>query len=242
MATPIDVSLDMITDAVKKQINGLAVPNLSIPEITNAIQNNDGMMVTILIDQSWYDYVPGEKEMTGTGAILGLHRVLITGFYLKADGTVWFHGRNHWGSEWGIKGDFEFNSALYLAKMSEPVVYTLIPSQILDVIHNSPVKPSYTFTAPFRMGQTSADITAWQNILKYEGLYPLGLKSDGTYAARTIAGTLAFQERYAIADFDTLSVENLGQSFGPVTMAKANELYSSPIKTKLSMGFKNPSM
>ncbi len=225
----LDVTLDMITDAIKKQINGYAVPNLTIPEILNAIQFNDGMLCTILIDESWYQYQPGVFELTGIGATLGLHRVLLTGFSTKADGSLWVRGRNSWGAEWGLGGDFEFKLTTYLAKMSEPVVYTLIPGQLLAEVHNLPVKPVSTLSVPLSVGMTNPDVVCWQNILKYEGLFPLGVKSNGTYGALTAAGTLAFKERYAIAPIDALGGNNVGTQ----TLAKVNELYGSQFKPKV---------
>ena len=229
---PLDITLEMVADAVKKQIAGVATPNVNLVEFMNAVQNDGGFMVTILIDESWYSYVPGKSELTGAGAILGLHRVVITGFHVNPDGTLWFHGRNSWGTEWGIGGDFEFNTALYLAKMSEPSVYTEIPAQLLTTIHNQPQKPVYAFSQPFSQGTTSPDVVAWQNILKYEGLLSLGVPSTGTYAALTTAATLAFQERYAVAGYDTLDTLD-GKNVGPATIAKANELYAPAYRPKI---------
>ena len=229
----LDITAAMIDDATTKKLPGYATPQLTVPEITNAIQTCDGLLVTVNIDDTWYRYVPGKQELDGSGSELGLHRILLTGFHVKADGMLWVHGRNSWGQNWGIGGDFEFCLAVYIAKMSDPRVYTAIPDEVLQKIHNLPIKPSYAFSVPFRSGMRGPDVAALQDILKYEGLFDLGVASNGIFGALTTKGALAFMERYAVTDIDTIKGDNQGMYIGPLTIAKLNELYGPAFKPKI---------
>jgi hypothetical protein len=72
--------------------------------------------------------------------------------------------------------------------------------------------------------EKDADIVALQNILKYEGLFPLNIDSTGNYYALTMAGVLAFQIKYNVANPGELN-QLQGRQAGPKTLEKLNELY-----------------
>lgn len=84
---------------------------------------------------------------------------------------------------------------------------------------NVTTKPIHTFTNWMKKGDKNDDVAALQDILKYEGMFPLDTDSTGLYGAITQAGVLKFQMKY-------LNVNNGGKQVGPQTMAKLNELYS----------------
>ncbi len=85
-------------------------------------------------------------------------------------------------------------------------------------------KPKYNFTKTFEFGSTSTDVQALQNILKYEGFYPMNTESTGYYGAITAKGLLAWQKKHAVApvvELDSLQ----GRRVGDKTRVILNELY-----------------
>lgn len=103
-----------------------------------------------------------------------------------------------------------------------------------------PEKPKYTFTKILEFialdneGRISNliknnaqkdDVIALQDILRWEGVFPVGQSSTGYYGALTAKGVLAFQKKYNVAP--TAELDSLmGKRVGAKTLAKLNELYS----------------
>lgn len=91
------------------------------------------------------------------------------------------------------------------------------------------VKPNYTFTKVMefeKIDTTAQDIKALQDILKYEGLFPISKSSTGFYGAITARAVLAWQKRYNVAPLPEL--ESLaGRRVGDKTIAKLNQLYGA---------------
>ena len=85
-------------------------------------------------------------------------------------------------------------------------------------------KPQYTFTVPMVFGETSDDIKALQNILKYEGLFPLNTSSTGYYGAITAKAVLQWQVKNAAAPLEELN-QLQGRRVGSKTIKKLNEIY-----------------
>ncbi len=68
-----------------------------------------------------------------------------------------------------------------------------------------------------------ADVTALQDILKYEGLFPSNIESTGYFGSITKDSVLKFQLKYGVV----ASANSAGAGrVGPLTRAKLNELYS----------------
>lgn len=80
-------------------------------------------------------------------------------------------------------------------------------------------KPIHTFTKYMKRGDKNNDISKLQDILKYEGLFPMDTDSTGLYGPATQRGVRLFQLKYKIKT-------NNGVQVGPLTIAKLNELYS----------------
>ena len=86
-------------------------------------------------------------------------------------------------------------------------------------------KPKYTFNMTLSFGQTNEHIKSLQDILKYEGMFPINTDSTGYYGSITSKGVLLFQKKYKVAS--DLELDQLqGKSVGPKTIIKLNELYS----------------
>ena len=86
-------------------------------------------------------------------------------------------------------------------------------------------KPKHKFTSILKFGETGEDIKALQDILKYEGLFPLNTDSTGYYGAITAKAVLDFQIKYNVADPLELN-QLVGRQAGKKTIAKLNELYA----------------
>jgi len=83
-------------------------------------------------------------------------------------------------------------------------------------------KPKHTFNVDLEFGQTNDEIKVLQDVLKYEGLFPLNTDSTGYYGAITKKSVEEFQLRYSVADATTPGFGRVG----PKTRRKLNELYS----------------
>lgn len=104
----------------------------------------------------------------------------------------------------------------------------------------NPNIPSYTFSKnltfipldamgnisdPIKNESQKADVIGLQNILKYEGFFPINVDSTGYYGSITAKHILAFQKKYKVdtdANLDAL----MGRSVGPKTIAVLNQMYS----------------
>lgn len=86
-------------------------------------------------------------------------------------------------------------------------------------------KPRYTFTKSMSFSTLyNADVVQLQNILKYEGFFPVNVESSGIYGSITANAVLGFQKKYEVADEQTLDLLN-GRQVGPSTLAKLNQLF-----------------
>lgn len=87
-----------------------------------------------------------------------------------------------------------------------------------------PSKPGYNFTRQLKYGETSRDVAALQDILKYEGLFPANVESTGRYLQITAKSVLAWQKKHKVASDAELNYLQ-GRVCGPKTIKKLNELY-----------------
>lgn len=82
----------------------------------------------------------------------------------------------------------------------------------------------YIFIHPMEFGQTSPDIKALQDILKYEGLYPSNVLSSGYYGAITSKAVLQWQQKHNVAPLEELA-QLAGRRVGDKTIAALNQIY-----------------
>lgn len=83
-------------------------------------------------------------------------------------------------------------------------------------------KPKYTFNVDLQFGMRSADVVALQNILKFEGFFPVNIESTGYFGAITKSGVQKYQDKHNIAH---ASDGGYGR-VGPKTRANLNTIYS----------------
>lgn len=78
-------------------------------------------------------------------------------------------------------------------------------------------KPKYTFTITTKLGSTGPDVKAFQEVLRYEGLYPTNVEITGYFGSVTKNGALQWQKKYGLVADGII---------GPNTRKKLNEIYS----------------
>lgn len=89
----------------------------------------------------------------------------------------------------------------------------------------TPVKPHFNFTVPLQYGQTSYGVKMFQDIAKYENLFPINVPSTAYFGEITRKAVLAWQVKHQVAPIDELVVLN-GKRIGQKTIKKLNELYN----------------
>jgi hypothetical protein len=181
-----------------------------VPQIKNAtlkLEQAPGRHSTAAVDFTLYD---GEKaliieESWGQTSTFDGQRILKESF---------FKTRN-WFAAYPI--NFKFDEG----KAADAPIYTFKKNLYFiawDDAKNAPMSAS-------KNESQKADVTALQDILKYEGLFPSNVSSTGYYGALTAKAVLAFQKKYEVATDAELD-ELAGRSVGPKTVAKLNQLYS----------------
>ncbi len=88
-----------------------------------------------------------------------------------------------------------------------------------SVAPSAAVPSSGSYTKPLSLGSKGGDVTALQNLLKNEGVYPEGLVT-GYFGGLTKKALGKFQEKYGIASPGVVGYGTLG----PKTRAKINSL------------------
>lgn len=104
-----------------------------------------------------------------------------------------------------------------------------------------PEKPKYTFTKVLefipldakgnisdlaRSEAQKADVIALQNILKYEGLFPVNTTSTGYYGATTAKAVYNYQVKHSVAPLSELdSIVPKGGRVGSKTITSLNQIY-----------------
>ncbi len=81
-------------------------------------------------------------------------------------------------------------------------------------------KPVHTFNENLAFGQTSDEVKALQECLRWEGLFPTNIALTGYYGAITADAVLAFQNKFGITPASSHDV-------GPMTRAKLNQLFGN---------------
>lgn len=87
------------------------------------------------------------------------------------------------------------------------------------------LKPKYTFTKVLEFEQTNSDIKMLQDVLKFEGFFPVNTASTGYYGAITASAVLKWQIKHNIAPIEELN-SLAGRRVGEKTIAKLNQLYA----------------
>lgn len=151
--------------------------------------------------------------------------------YIKIEDSAQFGGlTERWISE-----EF-FNARNFFARYPMNFVFH-------DPLMPAPVVPKYTFTKPLEFIPLDAqgnisdltknelqkqDVKALQNILKFEGMFPLNTTSTGYYGAQTAKSLYLWQVKHAVAPLAELNeIKPRGGRVGSKTIIKLNHLYGN---------------
>lgn len=129
-----------------------------------------------------------------------------------------------WGPGYGIGGQRIIDEDFFKARnwfAAYPIAFKFEDQTQPQPAPTPTPKPAYTFNVDLQFGMTHADVKALQDILRYEGHFPVNTQSTGYFGAITKTAVQKFQDKYGIA---TAKDPGYGR-VGPRTRAKLNELY-----------------
>jgi hypothetical protein len=202
--------------------NYVEMPTQDIETVASVIQTT-GKAVMV-----WFYFTMGEwnqavpqivnPSLTRQNAP-GLHSVPAVDFTLY-NGKKALIIEDSWGESAGLHGQRVITEDFFKVRNW----YAGYPVNFKFDSQTTP-KPKYTFITPMYLGQNTNDVKSLQDILKYEGFFPINQGSTGYYGAITAKAVLAFQKKYKVAS-DTELTQLAGSRAGSATIAKLNELYS----------------
>lgn len=131
-----------------------------------------------------------------------------------------------WGSSYGLAGQRIITEDFFKARnffVAYPINFKF------DEADQVTPKPKYQFTKDLKFSPTffvDVDVIALQDILKYEGFFPVNVDSTGYYGSLSSKGVLAWQKKHNIAPINELE-ELQGRIVGKKTRQALNALYGS---------------
>jgi hypothetical protein len=199
-----DITPAMDAVAIKYKTAGWVQLPIDIEAIASITSMGKGVLLGNRFDyDEWTDYPtvnPNSKRSCGHGTA-GVDNVLSNGKqYIVMDDS--------WGPRYAKFGQ-RYLSQEWLKARCFFAGYTI------NFIYesNTTDKPIHLFTKWMRKGDKNADVVALQDILKYEGLFPLNVESTGLYGPATQRAVRKFQDKY-------LGSNNDGIQVGPKTLEK----------------------
>lgn len=173
---------------------------------TAALQNN-GIVIGISGQNNGTWHTAEPKPPTNTE----WNHWVYVGFAGMRNGKKCIGFKNSWGQRVGEDG------WQYIYEDYEPFIW-----RAWSMIYNKIGKPVHTFKKQLAFGQSSSDIKALQDVLRFEGVFKNA--STGYYGPLTAAAVLAFQKKHKVSSDKDLNALQ-GKKVGPLTLQKLNELY-----------------
>lgn len=205
--------------------NYVILPNGDIEVVASTIQTTGkGVMVWFFWKTDEWTDVPTIKYPTLEKSNAYLHSVTAVDFALY-NGEKAIIVDDSWGSSYGKAGQRVITEDFFKARN----FFSAYPLNfVFDTVDTN--KPHYVFAKNLSFTTDTSvkdpDVVALQDILKYEGFFPLNTTSTGYYGAITAKGVLQFQLKYAVDSVDVLNSLG-GKNVGPKTIQKLNELYGN---------------
>ena len=194
---------------------------IDIDKVADVVLNQKkAVMIYIFGDYSEWDvYIPkvNKPETTVNNAYFRHAITVVDAFLFKGEKCVLIE--DSWGKGFGEQGQRIVTESFFKTR-----VY--FAGYLLN-LSNAPeqtLKPKYTFTKILKFGISNPDVKALQDVLKYEGLFPVTVPSTGNYFQVTAKGVLAFQRKHKVAN-DVELVKLAGKLVGPKTLLALNNLY-----------------
>lgn len=184
----------------------------SFDKLAIAVLQNNGIVIGLsgMNNGTWLSADPLPPTLPPHDKSFWNHWVYV-GFAGMRNGRKCLGFKNSWGNI----GD---NGWQYIYEDYLPYIWSA-----WSMVYQSSTKPKYNFTTSMKFGQSSKDIKALQDVLRYEGLF--NNASTGYYGALTASAVDAFQRKYAVDKIANLNILQ-GKQVGPKTITKLNELYN----------------
>lgn len=176
--------------------------------MATAILQNNGIVIGIAGENNGTWLSPEPKPPTKSE----WNHWVYAGFAGMRNGKKCIGFLNSWGKDVGENG------WQYIYEDYEPYIWCA-----WSMVYNKKTKPTYKFTKSLAYGQSSSDIKALQDILRFEGLF--NNVSTGYFGPVTAVAVLAFQKKYKVASDKELNSLQ-GKKVGPKTLAKLNLIYN----------------
>lgn len=194
-----------------KGLRPVYVDVYSFDDLATAVLQNNGIIIGISGQNNgtWLLSDPTLPDVPNSDSSLWRHWVYV-GYAGIRNGKKMIGFKN----SWGIVGEngWQFIGEEWLPYIWAAWSMTYVPS----------TKPKYTFLRPMVYGQSSKDIKALQDILRYEGFFKT--PSTGYYGPITASAVYKFQVKYNAASIQELNLLQ-GKRVGPKTLAILNKLY-----------------
>ena len=157
------------------------------------------------------------KILVPTEQANNFHAITIVDYFLK-NGEKCFMIEDSWGSQYGNNGRRILSETWVRARMTGCMY-------LIDWVYSPVTKPKHTFSQVMIYGQENSEISALQDVLKYEGLIPSNVESTGFFGSITAKAVMNFQLKYNVAPLVEIKALQ-GKRCGKKTLQKLNELYS----------------
>ena len=212
----INPSVDDVSKVFKVDNYVQYQPKFSFEEIASTIQRTGkGVMVWFGFNRNEWTDIP-----VVNGVVTIRHSVVAIDFTLY-QGKKYLIIEDSWGNFNAWQGRRLISEEYFMARN----IFAAYPINFKNLEEQKPSKPVYIFNVDLKFGQTSVDIRALQDILKYEGFFPTNIESTEYYGAITAKAVLQWQLKHQVDSEVTLN-QLLGRVVGPKTRAVLNKLYS----------------
>ena len=207
------------------KINGYVQPPIKdIDAIASIIQKTGkGVMVWFYFNREEWTSVPEIKDhyLASNGPSTLRHSVVAVDFTLYQGKKALIIDES-WGDTYGLNGQRVITEDFF--KIRNLFAAYIVNFKFEEEDGN---KPKYQFIKSlfFQGKNDKEDVVALQDILKYEGLFPLNTDSTGHYGSITAGAVLKFQKKHKVSAISNLD-ELKGRIVGPKTRNKLNELYA----------------
>lgn len=203
--------------------NYVRLPFGDIDAVASVIQKTGkGVMVWFYFEYNeWLD-TPVIKSLLNFDFANCKHSVTATDYFIW-NGKKCLLIEDSWGPTYGLQGRRIITEDFFKAR-------NWYAGYLVNFKFNEPEapkipKPKHTFNVNLQKDTNNPDTIALQDILKYEGFFPINTESTGFFGSITSKAVMDFQRKYkAIPESEIVRLK--GNLVGPGTRAKLNELYA----------------
>lgn len=168
-------------------------------------------VITITLGYQGGKWNRSTGKLSKPTAIESRHYIALYGYEDTADGDTILYFRNSWDTDWGDKGNGQFNWSDYKTFSYDALVFTDVPNDLIEKAKNT----QYMFTTKMKLGVSSPEVKKLQERLSKEGFYTYP-SFTGYFGEVTKAAVIAYQKAKKITPADGV--------VGPITRAKLNEV------------------